>query len=424
MQYQTTREFALQCDESDPLAWCRENFVIPPGPSGDPSRYFCGNSLGLMPRDARVYLEKELEVWGTQAVLGHHETETPWYSYHELFRGSLARLVGAKESEVVLMNSLTVNLHLFMVSFYRPTSTRFKILVEDQVFPSDLYALKTQIAHHGLNPDQALLHAAPRPGEALLRTEDVETLLETEGESIALVMMGGVNFLSGQFYDMKRITGAAKKAGCRVGFDLAHAAGNVPLALHDWGVDFAVWCSYKYLNGGPGALGGGYVHESHASDPSLHRFGGWWGNNPETRFRMQLEDEFVPVASVDGWQLSNPSIFSMAPLRASMDLFDKAGLGPIRKKSLLLTGYLEYLLKETVGDSVEIVTPTDPAARGCQLSLTVKTGIQGLQQQLTREGFICDFRKPNILRIAPTPLYNTFMDVWELATTLATRGRD
>jgi kynureninase len=317
------------------------------------------------------------------------------------------------------MNSLTVNLHLFLVSFYRPTDRRFRILTEDPMFPSDLYAVKSQIRHHGRDPDRALIQVAPREGETAVRTEDIEAVLDREGGSIALVLLGGVNFYSGQWFDIPRITRAAHAAGCRAGFDLAHAAGNVPLSLHDWNVDFAVWCSYKYLNGGPGAPGGGYVHERHARDAGRERFAGWWGNDPATRFRLHLESEFVPVPTVDGWQLSNPPVLSMAPLRASLELFDRAGMGALREKSERLTGYLEYLLKTAASGRIKIITPADPAARGCQLSLCVREGARGVQEQLARRGVVCDFREPDVLRVAPVPMYTTYHDVWTLASALA-----
>jgi kynureninase len=416
--YRIDEDFAREMDEQDPLRAMRDEFHIPPGPDGRPSRYFAGNSLGLQPRGVRAYLEEEMTAWADRAVLAHHHGDTPWLRYHEVFRDPLARLVGAGTSEVVLMNSLTANLHLLMVSFYRPTVERFRILVEDTVFPSDLYAFQTQARVHGFEPEDAILQLSPREGEIHLRTEDIEEVIAREGKSIALVLLGGVNFLTGQLFDMERITRAGHAAGCRVGFDLAHAAGNVPLRLHDWKADFAVWCSYKYLNGGPGALGGVFVHASHVADTTLPRFGGWWGNDPETRFRMQLEDTFVPVSGADGWQLSNPSVFGSAPLRASLDLFDRVEMSALREKSELLTGYLEYLLTELAPNRVEITTPADPAARGCQLSLRLREGARTTQTTLERDGFVCDFREPDVLRVAPVPLYNTFHDCWSLARVL------
>jgi kynureninase len=424
MTFQTGEEFAQQLDAADPLRAFRDEFFIPQGPNGKPVKYFCGNSLGLMPKLARDVVLEELRAWEERGVGAHHHGDAPWLRYHEMFRGPLSRLVGAGNNEVVLMNSLTVNLHLLMVSFYRPTSDRFKILAEDTVFPSDRYALETQIRHHGLDPKEALVQVQPRDGESLLRTEDIEAVLEREGKSIALVLMGGVNFLTGQLFDMECITRAAGATGCRVGFDLAHAVGNVPLSLHDWGVDFAVWCSYKYLNGGPGALAGAYVHEKHAADKSVPRFGGWWGNDPDTRFRMQLESGFIPVSTADGWQLSNPSILACAPLRAGLDLFDRATMDLLGEKSTRLTGYLWYLLTETANRRVEITTPADPGARGCQLSLRIREGAKQAQHELEDKGFVCDFREPDILRVAPTPLYNTYHDVWSLAQVLEDESGD
>lgn len=411
--------FARRLDAEDPLRTLRDAFVIPEGPGGAPAAYFCGNSLGLQPRRAREVVEQELEDWGRYAVGGHYRARTPWYRYHETFRGPLSRLVGATEREVVVMNSLTANLHLFLVSFYRPTPQRFRILTEDPMFPSDLYAVTSQIRHHGFDSKDAHVQVGPREGETAVRTEDIEAVLDREGPSIALVLVGGVNFYSGQWFDIPRITRAAHAAGAMAGFDLAHAAGNVPLSLHDWDVDFAVWCSYKYLNGGPGAVGGGYVHERHAGNADLNRFAGWWGNDPETRFRLHLESTFIPVPRADGWQLSNPSILAMAPLRASLELFDRAGMDALREKSVRLTGYLEYLLRTAAADRVDIVTPSDPEARGCQLSLRVREGAHGVQRDLEARGIVCDFREPDILRVAPVPMYTTYHDVWTLASVLA-----
>jgi kynureninase len=418
-RYGADRDFARERDARDPLRRLRDAFVIPPGEGRRPVRYFCGHSLGLMPRAAPDLVNEVLDDWGRFAVEGHFRAPNPWYRYQELFRGSLSRLAGASEEEVTLMNGLTVNLHLLMASFYRPTAERYRILIEDPVFPSDLYALKTQARLHGLDPEQVLIQARPREGEAVLRPEDLELLLEREGGSIALVWLGGVNFLTGQWFDLPRIARAARRAGCLVGADLAHAIGNVPLALHDWDVDFAVWCSYKYLNGGPGALAGIYVHRRHARDTDLFRLGGWWGNDPETRFRMQLRPEFVPVPSADGWQVSNPAILALAPLRASLDLFDRAGMSTLRRKSVELTGYLEFLLRRTAPNRVQIVTPPDPGARGCQLSLRIRDGARRAQEELASRSIVCDFREPDILRAAPVPSYNTYDDVWTLASALA-----
>lgn len=428
-QVRTDEDFARALDQQDPLAGLRERFCIPRRETGEPVLYFCGNSLGLMPRAARQDVCDELDAWSRLAVDAHFHGRHPWYSYHEQFRGPAARLVGARPHEVVLMNSLTVNLHLLMVSFYRPTPQRFRILIEDCAFPSDLYAVQTQLRWHGLDPDEGLVVARPRPGEYTLRMEDIEALLEHEGQRIALVLMGAVNYFTGQVLDIARITAAGRRQGCVVGFDLAHAAGNVPLELHDWDVDFAAWCSYKYLNCGPGAVAGCFVHERHARDTALPRFGGWWGNDPQTRFRMHLNDRFEPVPSADGWQLSNPPILSMAAMRAALDIFDEVGMQALREKSLRLTGYLRFLLEDAgrkrTADrpALEIITPRDPAGRGAQLSLLAHTADpQRLQQSLQTAGVIADFRPPNVIRVAPVPLYNTYHEVWRLAQTLRTHA--
>ena len=324
MTFSDHEDFALKLDAEDPLRAFREKFCLPLGKDGKPLIYFAGNSLGLMPKSAKGIVEEELDNWAKLGVDAHHASGTPWYTYHEALREPTARLVGAKPLEVICMNSLTVNLHLMMATFYRPTKARFKILMEEPAFPSDTYAIKTQIAHHGLNPRDALILARPRNGEFTIQTEDIVDLIEKHADQLAVVMFAGVNFFTGQLFDIKRITAAAQAGGIVVGFDLAHAAGNVPLCLHDWNVDFAVWCSYKYLNAGPGAVAGAFVHERHATNTKLPRFAGWFGNDPNTRFRLHLEPEFIPVASADGWQISNPPIFSMAPLRASLAVFDDA----------------------------------------------------------------------------------------------------
>ena len=325
MKFSADEQFALQLDAEDSIRTFREKFHLPLGKDSKPLIYFAGNSLGLMPKSARKIVEQELDDWAKLGVDAHLEAATPWYSYHETLREPMARLVGAQPNEVICMNSLTVNLHLMMATFYRPTKSRFKILMEDPAFPSDTYAIKTQIVHHGLDPKEALVLAKPRKGEFTVRQDDIVALLEEQGDQIAVMVLAGVNFFTGQLFDIPRITSAAQKRGIIAGIDLAHAAGNVPLSLHDWNVDFAVWCSYKYLNAGPGAVAGAFVHERHATNQDLPRLAGWFGNDPNTRFRLHLEPEFIPVASADGWQISNPPIFSMAPLRASLAIFDEAG---------------------------------------------------------------------------------------------------
>src|SRR3954447_14381921 len=372
MNFSADEDFAKQLDAEDPLRRFRDRFHIPVGHDGQPLIYFVGNSLGLMPKATRGVVDQELDDWAQLAVDAHFDGAVPWYSSHETLREPAARLVGAQPNEVVCMNSLTVNLHLMMATFYRPTKTRFKILMESPAFPSDTYAIKSQMIHHGVDPDTALVLAQPHETEFTVRAETIETTLEREGEQIALVLFAGINFFTGQRFNVESIAASARKHGCRVGIDLAHAVGNVPLALHDWDVDFAVWCSYKYLNAGPGSVAGAFVHERHATDRSLPRLAGWWGNDPATRFRMQLEPDFVPVASADSWQISNPPIFSMAPLRASLAIFDEAGgMEALRPKSVRLTGYLQFLLDRAPSKLFTIITPKEPEERGCQLSILV-----------------------------------------------------
>lgn len=422
VQFEPDEDFARRLDAADPLARWRERFCIPTLPDGSQVIYFCGNSLGLQPKTVRAAVEQELDDWAELAVDAHFKGRTPWYSYHEVFRESGARLVGAVPGEVVMMNGLTVNLHLMMATFYRPTAERYRILMEDCAFPSDTYAIRTQIRHHRLDPDDALLIARPREGEHALRTEDIEALLEREGSRIALVLFGGVNYYTGQVFDMPRIAAAAHRQGCTVGFDLAHAAGNVELHLHDWNVDFAVWCTYKYLNCGPGSVAGCFVHEKHAKDADLPRFGGWWGNDPATRFRMHLEPEFKPVPSADAWQLSNPPILSLAALKASLAIFDEVGMEALRVKSVKLTAYLQYLLDEMGAQSgMEVITPREPPARGCQLSILAHERPKELFETLQAAGVIADYREPNVVRVAPVPLYNTFHEVWRFAQMLKRR---
>ncbi len=373
-----------------------------------------------MPKTARQLVEQELEDWARLGVDAHLGAETPWYSYHENLREPMARVVGAKPIEIICMNSLTVNLHLMMATFYQPTKSRFQVLMEEPAFPSDTYAIKTQLRHHGLDPKTALLLARPRDGEATLRTDDIVDLINQNADTLAVIVLGAVNFFTGQFFDIAAITAAARKHGITVGIDFAHAVGNVPLSLHDWNIDFAVWCSYKYLNSGPGAIGGAFVHERHATNTKLPRLAGWFGNDPNTRFRMQLEPEFVPVASADGWQVSNPPIFSMAPLRASLAIFDEAGgMEPLRQKSKKLTGYLEFLLERAGSDRFTVITPHDPEERGCQLSILAHQNPKELHKAREAAGVKADFREPNVIRAAPTPLYNSFHDVWRFARILS-----
>ena len=409
-QIVTDEEFALRLDKEDPLSERRDLFHIPRRDDGTPRIYFCGNSLGLQPRSARGYLEKDLDAWEQLAVDAHFKATSPWFSYHELFREAGGRLVGARPGEVVMMNGLTVNLHLMMATFYRPTRERHAILIEQDAFPSDHYAVMSQIRHHGHDTATSLILAGPKPGESKIYVEAIEETLAARGKEIALVLLPGVQYLTGQVFDLGRITEAARRQGCRVGVDLAHAAGNVTLALHEWGIDFAVWCSYKYLNGGPGAIGGCFIHERNGRDRSLPRLAGWWGNDPKTRFEMRRE--FVPQAEAGGWQVGNPPIFSMAPLRASLEIFDDVGMTRLRAKSIRLTDYLQGLIDTLPKGSIEVITPRDIAERGCQLSLRVRTPAKNLLAALTAEGVVCDFREPDVIRIAPVPLYNTFHEVW------------
>ena len=407
--FDTSAGFAAEMDARDPLAMFRQQFRIPPRPDGSHSVYLCGHSLGLQPKRASAYLEQELEHWATMGVEAHFRGRDPWMPYHRLLTDNMAGIVGAKPLEVVVMNSLTVNLHLMMVSFYRPTPQRHKLVVEAGAFPSDEYAFSSQIRFHGFDPATSLIELAPRPGETSIRPEDIDALLEREGSEIALVLLGGVNYATGQLFDMEAITRTGHTRGCVVGFDLAHAAGNVPLRMHDWGVDFAVWCNYKYLNGGPGCVGGCFVHERHAHAFDLPRFAGWWGHDQESRFLMG--PNFQPMPGAEGWQLSNPSIMSMAPLRASLEVFAAAGMQQLRQKSESLTGYLEFLLDQHVTDDFIVLTPREPDRRGAQLSIRIRYGGRSICDRLVKQGALCDWREPDILRVAPVPLYNTYTDV-------------
>jgi kynureninase len=420
MTFSVGEKFAQQLDAEDPLCSFRDRFHLPLGNNGEPLIYFAGNSLGLMPKSAKQIVEQELEDWAKLGVDAHLKAKTPWYSYHETLREPTARLVGAQPVEVICMNSLTVNLHLMMATFYRPTKSRFKILMEHPAFPSDTYAIKTQIVHHRLEPKEALVLARPREGEFTVRTEEILGLIEKHADELAVVLIGGVNFFTGQWFEIPTITAAAQKRGITVGVDLAHAIGNLPLSLHDWNVDFAVWCSYKYLNAGPGAVAGAFVHERHATNTNLPRLAGWFGNDPNTRFRLHLEPEFIPVASADGWQISNPPILSMAPLRASLAIFEEAGgMEPLRKKSIRLTSYLQFLLEDGgAGKRFNVITPREVSERGCQLSIQAHEHPKELFGKLEAAGVKCDFREPNVIRAAPTSLYNTFHEVWRFANVL------
>ena len=421
--FEPTEAWAVAQDRADPLARFRDAFALPGTADGRPLLYFCGHSLGLMPRAAEAEVGRELAEWARRGVDGHFAGAVPWYGAAEALQAPLARLVGGEPDEVVAMNSLTVNLHLLLVSLYRPQGKRCKILIEEGAFPSDAYAVTSHLLARGGSSDQVIV-ARPRPGEPVLRIEDLEALLAEQGGEIAIVWLGAVHFATGQLLDLERICRAGHAAGCLVGFDLAHAAGNVPLRLHDWEVDFAVWCSYKYLNGGPGAIGGAYLHSRHARDRRLPRFAGWWGNDPDTRFLMESHRGFVPVASAGGWQLSNPAILALAPLRVSLALFEEAGMESLRKKSVRLTGYLEHLIEARAAGRVELITPRDPAARGSQLTLRVPGGAERLLQRLKAQGVVVDSRDPDLLRVAPVPLYNTFQEVWGFGEALGEALRE
>jgi kynureninase len=403
-------EYALELDARDPLRGYRDHFHLPSGRDGRAAIYLCGNSLGLQPRQTREYVLAELEDWARLGVEGHTEARHPWMPYHEFLTPAMARVVGALPEEVVVMNSLTVNLHLLMVSFYRPTPQRRKILIEYSPFPSDRYAVSSQIAYHGFDPREDLVELKPRPGTDQVYYEDLEAIMAAQGEQIALILIGGVNYYTGQAYDLGRITRLGHQYGCMVGFDLAHAAGNLPLRLHEDGPDFAAWCSYKYLNGGPGALSGIFVHQRHGQAFDLPRFTGWWGHDKSSRFRMP--DTFQPLPGAEGWQLSNPPILPMAAMRASLDLFDQAGMDALAEKSRLLTGWMAWLLRQWEDPRIELITPSDPDQRGCQLSVRVKGADKAVFQRLSALDVVADWREPDVIRVAPVPLYNSFADVW------------
>ncbi|RME97434.1 MAG: kynureninase [Bacteroidetes bacterium] len=417
MNYDNSLAYAQAQDEADELRGFRERFHLPLQENGQPYLYFCGNSLGLQPIHTAAAIQQELSDWAQLGVEGHFRGPTPWMPYHEFLTEHMAKVVGAKPIEVVVMNTLTVNLHLMMVSFYRPTPDRYKILIEYDAFPSDKYAMASQLKFHGYDPSGGLIELHAREGEACLRMDDLEQVIAEQGDEIALIMLGNPNYYSGQFFDMQQIAAWGHAKGCLVGFDCAHGAGNRPLNLHDSGADFAVWCSYKYLNSGPGSLAGCFVHERHAHRKDLARFAGWWGHNKETRFRMR--DDFDPIPGAEGWQLSNPPILSMAAVKASLEVFAEAGIERLRAKSIRLTGYLEYLLQQLPTDRIRIITPTDPAQRGCQLSIQVQDANKQLYEQISSAGVIADWREPDVIRVAPTPLYNTFEEVYRFRDILA-----
>ncbi len=406
MIYKNTEEFALQLDVNDELKDYRREFHIPLQKNGEEHIYFCGNSLGLQAKRTTKFINQELEDWATFGVEGHFHAKNPWMPYHEFLTASYSKIVGAKHSEVVAMNTLTVNLHLMMVSFYRPSDKRHKIIIEADAFPSDIYAVESQIKHHGYSIEQALIKLTPRENESIIRTEDIAEIIEREGDEIALIMLGGVNYYTGQVFDFEKVSKLGKNKGIIVGFDLAHAVGNIKLELHKWGVDFAVWCSYKYLNSGPGSIAAAFIHEKHHNS-NLPRFAGWWGHNKEDRFTMP--NEFEAIRSAEGWQLSNPPILSLAAIRASLSIFDEIGIDKLVAKSKKLTDYLLFLLNTIQTDRIDIITPDK---RGCQISIRVKMGDKDLFDKITKEGVVADWREPDVIRIAPVPLYNSFLDVF------------
>jgi kynureninase len=416
LRYEAGQEFARQMDAQDPLAKFRDRFHIPKKKDGADCVYLCGHSLGLQPKSAASYVTQELNEWAQLGVEAHFRGQNPWVTYHRLLTRQTVELVGAEPSEVVVMNSLTVNLHLMMASFYRPSAERHKILIEGGAFPSDQYAVKSQIKFHGFDPASSLIELEQRDGEACMREDGIEELIDREGDSIALILLGGVNYVTGQAFDLARISEAGHKKGCVVGFDLAHAAGNIALRLHDWGPDFAVWCSYKYLNGGPGCVGGCFVHERHSRNATLPRLAGWWGHDEHSRFRMGPEFHAMPGA--EGWQVSNPPILALAALRASMDVFSEVGMEQLRAKSVSLTGYLDFLLRAQPSSKFAIITPPEERRRGAQLSLRFRAQGRQICEKLSADGIVCDWREPDIFRVAPAPLYNSYQDVFEFVRCL------
>lgn len=402
-------EYAKSLDEIDILFPFRERFLFPQH-EGKDVIYLCGNSLGLQPKSVQYLMQQELDDWAKYGVEGHFQARNPWFSYHKIFTDRLTKIVGARKEEVVAMNTLTVNLHLLMLSFYRPEGKRYKILMEAGAFPSDQYAVETQVRMYGYDPEDAIIEMKPNPGAYIIEEEDILKAIEEAGDSLALVMLGGVNYYTGQFFDLKKITDAAHRIGAYAGYDLAHAVGNIPLQLHDWNVDFACWCSYKYLNSGPGGVGGIYVHEHHAKNPKVFRLGGWWGNEEKTRFKM--EQGFIPSKTAESWQMSNAPVFNMVAHHASLDIFEKAGMQALREKSEKLTAYLEFLLHKLEHLPFVIITPSHPQRRGCQLSLLFRERGREVFDKLTANGVIADWREPDVIRIAPVPLYNTYEDAY------------
>lgn len=414
MHFENSLEFAQKLDKEDKLAKYRDEFFIPKI-NGKESIYFTGNSLGLQCKNVEKYIAQELKDWRELGVEGHFHGKNPWFSYHHFLTKPLAKIVGAKENEVVAMNALTVNLNLLMVSFYRPTKQRYKIIMEADAFPSDHYAIQQQAKFHGFEIDDAIIQLYPRKGEHTLRTADIVNTINLYKNELALVLLGGVNYYTGQFFDLKTITEATHNVGALAGFDLAHAVGNVPLKLHEWNVDFATWCSYKYMNSGPGGVSGIFINEKHTKDKDIPRFAGWWGHEEKTRFKM--DKTFIPTQSAEAWQMSNAPVLSMAAHWASLQLFDEVGMDKLRAKSEKLTAYLEWLILQN-DFGFEIITPNNKNERGCQLSLLTGNDGKQLFEKLTKAGVIADWREPNVIRVAPVPLYNSFQDVWRFVEIL------
>ncbi len=414
--YQDSLAYAQEQDKQDKLAHLRDQFHIPKDKKGNDWLYFTGNSLGLQPKNTQKYIQQELDDWASYGVEGHFEAKNPWLPYHEFLTENMAKIVGAKPVEVVVMNTLTTNLHLLMVSFYQPTKKKYKIVIESDAFPSDRYAVQSQLKFHGFDVEEGLIEWKPRKGEELLNIEDLETIVSEQGDEIALLLIGGVNYYTGQYLDIKKIANIGHAKECMVGIDLAHGVGNISPELHDSGVDFAAWCTYKYLNSGPGSLGGLFVHEKHAYNKDLPRFSGWWNHNKETRFNMRQPFDVMPGA--EGWQLSNPPILSMAAIKASLDMFAEVGMEALREKSEKLTGYFEFLINQIESDAIKIITPSNPKERGCQLSIQVGNADKSLHQKLTDNNIITDWREPDVIRCAPVPMYNSFVDVYSMVAVL------
>ncbi len=415
--YKRGEDFAKKMDVDDPLAHFREEFYFPKDNDGNDLVYLCGNSLGLQSKDAEQDVLSILDQWKHLGVKGHFNGTRPWVPFHLSLKSQMAEVVGAKPEEVTVMNTLTGNLHLMLTSFYRPTGKRTKILLEKDLFPSDRYAVESQLQWHGLNPTEHILYIEANAYTEIIEEDQIKDIIELHGEEIALIMLGGVNYYTGQFFNLGKITKWGHEKGCIVGFDLAHAVGNVPLNLHEDEVDFAIWCTYKYLNSGPGSIAGAYVNERFHNDTERPKLKGWWGHKAEIRFGMR--EDFDPAPGVESWQLSCQPILSLAPIRSSLNLFERAGMKALRNKSVILTGYLEFLLREIDKHKIKIITPSLQSARGCQLSLKLKDGNKDIYHKMVERGFVMDWRNPNVIRVAPTPIYNSYVDVWRFVTALS-----